>query len=141
MIGHPLVTSLYKQTTLMQFGQTLSVIETSAGAYPPVVPIRSAFMTIEIDEGLNGRERAEGWVFGDLALYINDDHQHVILHLPSKVEIFETAACHEAWMVKICLIRLGVDVKLMIDNRRYANHVMRVLADFLDPQTIQGFLL
>jgi hypothetical protein len=125
----------------MQFGQTLSVIEQHPGAFPPVVPIRSALMTIEIDEGLNGHAQADGWVYGDLAIYLNDDHQHVIVHLPTKVEIFESSSCHEPWMVKICLIRLGVDVKRMIDDRRYAHHVMRILADFLDPQTIQGFLL
>jgi hypothetical protein len=141
MIGHPFVTSLYKQNTLMQFGQTLSVIEEHPGSFPPVVPIKSILTTIEIDEGLNGRRTAEGWVFRDLAVYINDDHQHVLVHLPTKVEIFETSACHEAWMVKIYLIRLGVDLKRLIDDRRYGQHVMRILADFLDPQTIQGFLL
>lgn len=129
----------------MQFGQTLSVIEQqvegSAKVYPPVLPIRSAYMTIEIDEGLNGQSQAEGWVFGDLGLYINHDHQHVLIHLPSKVEIYESPSCSATWMVKICLIRVGADIRKMIDDRRYAHHVIRILADFLDVETIQGFLL
>jgi hypothetical protein len=125
----------------MQFGQTLSVIEEAQGGYPPVLPIRSAYLTIEIDEGLNGHGQAEGWVFGDLALYINKAHLHVLVHLPSKVEIYESHSCSATWMVKVCLIRIGADIKKMIDDRRYAHHVMRIMSDFLDVETIQGFLL
>jgi hypothetical protein len=124
----------------MQFGQTLSVIE-GQGNFPPVVPIRSELRTIEIDEGLNGRSQADGWVFGELAIYINDAHHHALIHLPTKVEIYESYSCHTTWLIKIYLIRLGVDIGKMIDDRRYGKHVMRILADLLDPDAIQGFLL
>ena len=129
----------------MQYGQTLSLIEQPAGdpkkGYPVVMPILSAFTAIEIDEGLNGRSRAEGWVFGDLAIFINDDGLHVIIHLPTKVEILQTNSCWKAWAVKIALIRIGADIEKMINDRSYAQHVIRVLVDFLDPAIVDDFLL